>query len=234
MDDDCPRKPRDPLGNSGDPLDLTDLTQHIPASAPPITRSLSKSSLRDPSQKHPPPPRAQVIDRAEDDISVQPSTTVNETCGEHAEDLHLLPKDSPSLRVRTSIAELPTEVLDSIVSHVGGQLGSATSSGNAGGNWSSRLRHPRRKDITNLALVSPEWRSLVQERIFRHSRHFLPPSSLQPLTSYSQNPGNPAGASKSRRLLSRPPSPSRLCPTSTGHRTIMGDKRRRCATTYNS
>lgn len=170
MEEACPRKTRDPLGNPTDPLDLNDLSHNIPASAP-ITRSLSKSSLRDPSQKHPPPPRAQVIDRAEDDISVQPSTTVNECGSEHTEELQLLPTGIPSIRVRTSIEELPTEVLDSIVGHVGGQLGSASNSVQLGvsRNWSSRLRHPRRKDVTNLALVSPKWRRLVQERIFRHS-----------------------------------------------------------------
>ena len=159
-------RPRAPLALIDDILNLDDVTSNLPSSAP-MLRSFSKSCLRDPSQKHPPPARAQVIDRAEDDISVQ---TTAQTSTEHIEETPLVSQEPPSERSCPSIEQLPAEILESIVGHLGGQLGlTGAKHASRYRDWTCILRHPRRKEITNLALISFTWRRLVQERIFRHS-----------------------------------------------------------------
>ncbi|OAX77972.1 hypothetical protein ACJ72_07723 [Emergomyces africanus] len=67
---------------------------------------------------------------------------------------------------------LPIEIHEAILDHLFGVRGStlaslspAISSPNS---WSKALRHPRRKALSDLALVSSLWRPLVQERIYRH------------------------------------------------------------------
>ena len=162
---------RDPSNASTLHLTLESVSLNMP-SVIPITRSLSKSNPRDPAIKHPPPPRAQVRDRAEDDISVQPSTQINELEIEHIEDPPILPAEHPKAPSCSPIDQLPHEILDAIISHVGGQLGSAGLSKRSDRvrNWNAILRHPRRKTVSDLALVCPTWRCLVQERIFRHSK----------------------------------------------------------------
>ncbi|KAL9103474.1 MAG: hypothetical protein Q9163_001470 [Psora crenata] len=146
------------------PLSLDDVSLNMPS-----IRSLSKSTHRDPNVKHPSPPRAQVKDRAEDDISVQPPTQTSDQSAEHFDELTILPVGHTRESSCSSIERLPTEILEAIISHVGGHLGSPSYSKlEATRNWNALLRHPRRKNISDLALVSPVWRRLVQERIFRH------------------------------------------------------------------
>lgn len=146
-------------------MTLSDMPINLPA-ANPITRSLSKSTPRDPSVKHPPPPRAQVKDRAEDDISVQPSTQSNDHVDEH-EDLSLLPGGYTQESSCSPIEQLPEEILDAIISNVGGQLGSTGSSSRTerARNWNVLLRHPRRKVVSDLALVCPRWRYVLSEEM---------------------------------------------------------------------
>ena len=161
---------RSPVAFPDDPMNLDDVAQNLPTSGP-VVRSLSKSCLRDPSQKYPPPPRAQVIDRAEDDISVQSTAQSIDNGVDLVEEPPLLPPEAPSQRWSATVERLPAEIMESIISHLGGQLGLAASRSSQGRDWSNILRHPRRKDITNLALVSPTFRRLVQERIFRHRKY---------------------------------------------------------------
>ena len=83
----------------------------------------------------------------------------------------LLP-DTPQSRLQLS--ELPVEIHEAILDHLFG-VRASTSSSMANGSqatrgWSNVLRHPRRKQLSNLALVSPLWRRLVQERLYRHSK----------------------------------------------------------------
>ena len=162
---------REPLNSSPLLMSLDDVTLNLPAAAS-ITRSLSKSTPRDLSVKHPPPPRrAQVKDRAEDDISVQPPTQTNDQGLDHFEGPTILPVDQTKESSCSPIEELPAEILEAIISHVGGQLGSPGFSRlETTRNWNVILRHPRRKNVSDLALVTSSWRRLVQERIFRHSK----------------------------------------------------------------
>ncbi|KAH8690110.1 hypothetical protein BGW36DRAFT_307032 [Talaromyces proteolyticus] len=66
---------------------------------------------------------------------------------------------------------LPIEIHEAILDHLFGERASAANS-NAHGpgsrSWVKALRHPRRKALSNLTLISPLWRNLVQERIYRH------------------------------------------------------------------
>lgn len=155
----------------------TDLSVNVPA-ATPLSRSLSKLTPRDPTTKAP-PPRPQVKNRAEDDILVQPSTQVDDQCVCQADDTGSLPIPDHSKeknRKRSIYQDLPIEVLEVIVDHVVCQLGSTKSgtSGSPARNWNAIMRHPRRKNVGDLALVSNVWRQLIQERIFRHSNITLP------------------------------------------------------------
>ena len=150
---------------------LDDLTHNLPSSSH-LLRSLSKSKRRDSTQKQPPPPRAQVKDRAEDDISVQPSTNKCSTSVEHTEEHPVIPLEQTKKQTCSPIEKLPSELLELILGYVGGQLGSAGTGRrlDRNRNWNDILRHPRGKSISSLALVSSKWRDIVQERLFRHSK----------------------------------------------------------------
>lgn len=71
-----------------------------------------------------------------------------------------------------SIEDLPLEVQGVVLGYIFGDLHSLNCGSTAlqpgSKNISSSMRHPRRKAVSDLALVSPSWRELVQERIYRH------------------------------------------------------------------
>ena len=100
------------------------------------------------------------------------------------ERLRLSPYDSPDFwstsssesgsekMSSTSLADLPEELQQSILSILMGNLKSTTSAANEGHgtrDWRRAMRHPRAKEITNLALVCQTWKKIVQERLYRHS-----------------------------------------------------------------
>ncbi|KAI3324868.1 hypothetical protein HD806DRAFT_521888 [Xylariaceae sp. AK1471] len=73
-----------------------------------------------------------------------------------------------------TLSQLPAEIHECILDHIFGYRVSASSpsslsipSVNAR-SWSTALRHSRRKELSNLALVSPLWRALIQARLYRH------------------------------------------------------------------
>ncbi|KIW17693.1 hypothetical protein PV08_04888 [Exophiala spinifera] len=71
---------------------------------------------------------------------------------------------------RPSLQNLPLEVQGKILDFIFGDMHSvyAGSTSLRGKSVSSLMRHPRRKAVSDFALVSPTWRELVQERIYRH------------------------------------------------------------------
>jgi hypothetical protein len=83
--------------------------------------------------------------------------------------------DSSSRRQRKTLEDLPLEIQGLILDYLFGDLHSVTSTSTSlqsgGTRVSSAMRHPRRKALTDVALVSPTWRELVQERIYRHSKN---------------------------------------------------------------
>jgi hypothetical protein len=75
---------------------------------------------------------------------------------------------------RTSLNHLPLEIQEHIIGYTHGNLGStfldASTSGHTARNWSLAMRHPRRKQLSDLSLVSKSWRKLVQQRLYRHGK----------------------------------------------------------------
>ena len=78
---------------------------------------------------------------------------------------------------RTNLMTLPEEIQENILEYLVGNLcpvSWSTGKGNATRNWGSAMRHPRAKELTNLALVTPAWRHMIQERLYRHSTQDWP------------------------------------------------------------
>ncbi|EGD89644.1 hypothetical protein H113_03290 [Trichophyton rubrum MR1459] len=79
--------------------------------------------------------------------------------------------DNPDF-LPTHFNDLPPEIHETILDHIlgvrGSTLASITSATVTTSSWSKALRHPRRKALSDLALVSRAYRALVQGRIYRH------------------------------------------------------------------
>lgn len=87
--------------------------------------------------------------------------------------------DSPTLpneelrygpRPAAGFNQLPIEVHEAILDHLFGYKVSATSRSGMEviKSWSTALRHSRRRELTQLALVNDLWRILIQQRLYRH------------------------------------------------------------------
>lgn len=94
---------------------------------------------------------------------------------EHCPDSPTLPDDHlrPLPRPATDFYQLPIEVHEAILDHLFGYRVSTTSrSGmrvsSMTKSWGTALRHSRRRELTELALVSEIWRELIQQRLYRH------------------------------------------------------------------
>ncbi|KAL1845839.1 hypothetical protein Plec18167_009257 [Paecilomyces lecythidis] len=89
-------------------------------------------------------------------------------------DSQLAPVEEPRSpqRFELRFENLPIEIHDAILDHLFGErastLTTTTPGKSSARSWSKALRHPRRKALSNLALISPVWRPLVQDRIYRH------------------------------------------------------------------
>lgn len=69
--------------------------------------------------------------------------------------------------------QLPIEVHEAILDHLFGYRVSASSRSamavsSITKSWGTALRHSRRRELTELALVSDIWRVLIQQRLYRH------------------------------------------------------------------
>ncbi|KAL2823466.1 hypothetical protein BDW59DRAFT_97049 [Aspergillus cavernicola] len=75
-------------------------------------------------------------------------------------------------RSEIQFEHLPVEIHETILDYLFGERTSALTTAASGKaharSWSKSLRHPRRKALSNLALISPIWKVLVQDRIYRH------------------------------------------------------------------
>lgn len=90
-----------------------------------------------------------------------------------AAELLVKPIGSQPYRSGVRFHDLPAEVHEAILDHLFGERVSALTMGapwKSARNWNRCLRHPRRKVLSDLALISPVWRVLVQDRIYRHSQ----------------------------------------------------------------
>jgi hypothetical protein len=73
----------------------------------------------------------------------------------------------------TGFSELPIEVHEAILDHIFGYRVSITSGSgmkvaSMSRSWGDDMRQCRRKELTELALVSSSWRVLIQQRLYRH------------------------------------------------------------------
>ncbi|OJJ51769.1 hypothetical protein ASPZODRAFT_148996 [Penicilliopsis zonata CBS 506.65] len=86
------------------------------------------------------------------------------------EDISLAAEEQrPENRTGIRFENLPIEIHEAILDHLFGERVSASSAGGSTiRSWAKALRHPRRKVLSNLALICPVWRQLVQGRIYRH------------------------------------------------------------------
>ncbi|KIX00247.1 uncharacterized protein Z518_10386 [Rhinocladiella mackenziei CBS 650.93] len=73
-------------------------------------------------------------------------------------------------RSSLSLNDLPLEVQGKVLDFIFGDMHSIYTGSTSlrGKSVSSLMRHPRRKAVSDFALISPDWRDLVQERIYRH------------------------------------------------------------------
>ncbi|KAL4907705.1 hypothetical protein BDW74DRAFT_166372 [Aspergillus multicolor] len=72
---------------------------------------------------------------------------------------------------RIRFEHLPVEIHETVLDHLFGERTSTfagVSGKSSAQSWHKSLRHPRRKALSNLALILPVWRILVQDRIYRH------------------------------------------------------------------
>ena len=153
-------------------LSDVDIPRSSTSECPATIASTAKDSFRKPvpkSNRHKHKP--------EDDISLRPASVAGSPTIPQAEN-HF-----PTLLTNTqrethppdiSFIDLPSEILEAVVGFLLGDLGS-TSVGTSGWNhgtrnWSSAMRHPRRKQLSDLALVSRSWRCMTQARLYRHSK----------------------------------------------------------------
>ncbi|KAL2061431.1 hypothetical protein VTL71DRAFT_7704 [Oculimacula yallundae] len=80
----------------------------------------------------------------------------------------------PRTTSKSPLVDLPIEIHECILDHLFGQRTSASSRTAAAGNtkilrgWGTALRHSRRREVSELALVSKRWRELIQDRLYRH------------------------------------------------------------------
>lgn len=168
----------------------------------PVSRSLSKSSPRALTVR-PPPLRERARNQTEDDISVQPHSQADDQSVEPDDPFFIpVPAAAPSEPwqcPKSKLDDLPLEILEGIIGHVVGHLGSTISDSSDSlhtmRNWNAVMRHPRRKKVADLALVSSNWRKLIQERVYRHSEILLHERAYRSwLTQYySQDTGHKIG-----------------------------------------
>ena len=79
------------------------------------------------------------------------------------------------------LEDLPVEIQEGVLDVLVGSLASTSSSAmerNHGmRNWGNAMRHPRRRQLSDLALVSKKWRRMVQERLYRHGETKMEPTN---------------------------------------------------------
>jgi hypothetical protein len=78
-----------------------------------------------------------------------------------------IPIQLPTEPARMGLNDLPAEIHECVLDHLFGFRVSTTSKSSIV-RWGTALRHSRRKELSELALVSPVWRGLIQERLYRH------------------------------------------------------------------
>jgi hypothetical protein len=137
-----------------------------------ITRSFQDGNVFSSNEMEPDwtrngPTEYEVIDQDEDDLPfLPPSFNQLLVSAPKCPEKEMVPV--------TTLFDLPTEIHEGILDCLFGVRSSASSQSQdsrALRGWSTALRHPRRRELANLALVHGIWRHLIQERLYRHSKY---------------------------------------------------------------
>ena len=138
-----------------------------------ITDRHAKTSTAPPTGSPTLAPKTGYRHRPEDDILVQTLTQSNYPEAPRVSNPPVLPPPASTSAnaPTTSLNNLPIEIHNTILDYLAGSMGSLSSSSSrcTRRDWSKSCRHPRRKQLSDLALVSRIWRQLLQERLYRHS-----------------------------------------------------------------
>lgn len=70
---------------------------------------------------------------------------------------------------KMTFSRLPTEIHELVLDHLFGVRSSTASNASVSRGWSTALRHSRRRQLSDVALVNRAYRELVQGRLFKHS-----------------------------------------------------------------
>ncbi|KIW80507.1 hypothetical protein Z517_07123 [Fonsecaea pedrosoi CBS 271.37] len=102
--------------------------------------------------------------------ATSPSVNGGDSCREKDKEMSGAGQECSPKPHSSSLTDLPLEVQGKVLDFIFGDMHSvyAGSTSLRGKSVSSLMRHPRRKAVSDLALVSPTWREMVQERIYRH------------------------------------------------------------------
>ena len=91
----------------------------------------------------------------------------------HNNTINLNQPESRSYLSEACFENLPIEIHEAILDCLFGERAPASATvthvKSAARSWTRALRHPRRKALSDLSLISQVWRPLVQSRIYRHS-----------------------------------------------------------------
>lgn len=92
----------------------------------------------------------------------------------------------PASQLGVGLDDLPAEITECILDHLFG-FRVSTQSKSSIMRWGTALRHPRRRELSEFALVSPTWRVLIQERLYRHIKLKATLDSLSQAIVYFAN-----------------------------------------------
>ncbi|KAL8895910.1 MAG: hypothetical protein Q9207_007956 [Kuettlingeria erythrocarpa] len=133
----------------------------------------ARDSQDKPSPKTPPVLRrpSRIKHRPQDDIEVQSLLQGDDIMrqdlgGASADYLAQLSLQTQPHSVH--LIELPVEVQEGVIDNLAGHMIGTSTAPCGPRNWSTAMRHPRRKQLSDLALVSKTWRGLIQQRLYRH------------------------------------------------------------------
>ena len=93
---------------------------------------------------------------------------------------------------QVNLNALPAEIHECVLDHLFGYRVSTSSKSSLGipcvtKSWGTALRHSRRRELSELALVSDVWRILIQERLYRHIKLKATGQSLKEALVYFAN-----------------------------------------------
>lgn len=136
-------------GPSSPPLDQSRTQDFVPPARP--------SSTPFPQPEH----------RTDIQCLICPTDEITGLEGSSISQMPEMPAPLPTEPAQMSLNDLPAEIHECILDHLFG-FRVSTASKSSIVRWGTALRHSRRKELSELALVSPVWRGLIQERLYRH------------------------------------------------------------------